>query len=278
MSESQPDQAEERFAAQQDDAIPSRGYRMLRLVGLGGSAGSIPALQTFFRSMSADSGMAFVVVIHLSSAHESSLAEVIQRTTAMKVVQVRETERIEADCVYVIPPGKSLAALDGELRLDDLSGAKGRHVAVDLFFRTLADTYGPHATAIVLSGADGDGAIGIRRIKERGGLSIVQDPQEAEHDGMPRSAIATGVVDLVMPVAEMAARLLAYHRLQPQLRLRLEDDERGPAGPAAGTGDDDGEALLRQVLELVRNRTGHDFEAYKRTTVLRTPAGPPARR
>jgi two-component system CheB/CheR fusion protein len=169
----------------------------------------------------------------------------------------------------VIPPGKSLAALDGELRLADLPATAGHHVAVDLFFRTLADTYGPHATAIVLSGADGDGAIGIRRIKERGGLSIAQDPNEAEHDGMPRSAIATGVVDLVLPVAEMAARLVAYHRLEHQLELPLAADEHGPAGPAAGDGDDHHEVLLRQILELVRHRTGHDFQPYKRSTVLR---------
>src|SRR5512132_2226447 len=176
MNDLRPDEAEGRFSPLQDDAIPTRGDRLLPLVGLGGSAGSIPALQTFFRSMPADSGMAFVVVIHLSSAHESTLAELIQRTTAMPVVQVRETVRIEPDRVYVIPPGKSLAALDGELRLADLPATAGHHVAVDLFFRTLADTYGPHATAIVLSGADGDGAIGIGRIKERGGLSIAQDP------------------------------------------------------------------------------------------------------
>jgi len=268
MSDLQPDHAEEHYAPMQDDAIPTRGYRMLAMVGLGGSAGSIPALQTFFRTMPADSGMAFVVVIHLSSDHESSLAELIQRTTAMRVVQVRATERIEVNCVYVIPPGKLLSALDGELRLEDLPGRSGRHVAVDLFFRTLADTYGPHATAIVLSGADGDGAIGIRRIKERGGLSIAQDPSEAEHSSMPRSAIATGVVDLVLPVAEMAARLVTYHRLEQQLQLPSEDEPvSGPAKTAAGNRSD--EATLRHILELMRNRTGHDFDAYKRATVLR---------
>ena len=268
MNDLQPDHAEEHFAPMQDDAIPTRGYQMLPLVGLGGSAGSIPALQTFFRTMSADSGMAFVVVIHLSSDHESTLAELIQRTTAMRVVQVRETERIEVNCVYVIPPGKLLSALDGELRLEDLPGRSGRHVAVDLFFRTLADTYGPHATAIVLSGADGDGSIGIRRIKERGGLSIAQDPSEAEHGSMPRSAIATGVVDLVLPVAEMAARLLTYHRLEQQVRLPPEDEP--VAGPAPAAVDDrSDETTLRRILELMRNRTGHDFQAYKRATVLR---------
>lgn len=268
MSDLQPDHAEEHYAPMQDDAIPTRGYRMLPLVGLGGSAGSIPALQTFFRTMTADSGMAFVVVIHLAAEHESSLADLIQRTTAMRVVQVRATERIEVNCVYVIPPGKLLSALDGELRLEDLPGRSGRHIAVDLFFRTLADTYGPHATAIVLSGADGDGSIGIRRIKERGGFSIAQDPSEAEHGSMPRSAIATGVVDLVLPVAEMAARLLTYHRLERELRLPPEDEPVAGAVPAEGDDRSD-EMTLRRILELMRNRTGHDFDFYKRATVLR---------
>ena len=267
MSDLQPDHAEERFAGTSDDAIPSRGFQLLPLVGLGGSAGSIPALQAFFRSMPADSGMAFVVVIHLSTAHESALAELIQRTTSMRVVQVRATEKIEPNCVYVIPPAKSLAALDGELRLEDLPGTNGRHVAVDLFFRTLADTYGPHATAIVLSGADGDGAIGIRRIKERGGLSIAQDPHEAEHSSMPRSAISTGVVDLVLPVSEMAARLVSYHRLEQQLVLPPEAEPETRGQPAEADGTD--EAALRQVLEMMRNRTGHDFADYKRATILR---------
>ena len=267
MTDLKPDQAEEHFAGLLDDVTPSHGYRMLPLVGLGGSAGSIAALQVFFRSMPVDSGMAFVVVIHLSAAHESMLADLIQRTTTMRVVQVRETATIEANCVYVIPPAKSLSALDGELRLADLPPHSGRHVAIDLFFRTLADTYGPHATAIVLSGADGDGAIGIRRVSERGGLSIAQDPHEAEHGNMPRSAIATGIVDLVLPVAEMAERLIAYHRLEKKLRLPPEAE----TGGATQTSDAEvrDEAALRTVLDVMRSRTGHDFTAYKRATILR---------
>ena len=266
-SDLSPDHVEERLAAPLDQVVPARADQLLPLIGLGGSAGSIPALQTFFRTMPPDSGMAFVIVIHLSSTHESALAELIQRTTAMRVVQVRETEQIRPDCVYVIPPGKSLAALDGELRLDDLPANGGRHVVVDLFFRTLADAYGPRGTAIVLSGADGDGAIGIRRVKERGGLSIAQDPLEAEHGGMPRAAIATGVVDLVLPVGAMAARLISYHRLERQLRLPPES-ARAPA-PVPVQDEDVDEAALIQVLHLMKTRTGHDVAAYRRATVLR---------
>ena len=174
-----PDHAEQELAHVVDDAVPSRSYEMLPMVGLGGSAGSIVALQGFFGAVPADSGMVFVVVMHLSADHESSLAQIIQLTTSMPVQQVHGTTRVEANHVYVIPPGKTLSSANGHLTCDDISPDRGRRVAVDLFFRTLADTHGPNAAAIVLSGADGDGAIGIKRVKERGGLTIAQDPGEA---------------------------------------------------------------------------------------------------
>ena len=165
----------------------------LPTVGLGGSAGSISALQTFFKAMPADSGMAFVVILHLSPEHESTLAEVLQHSTSMPVRQVNETEKVEANHVYVIPPAKALTSMDGQLRLSRLQTEQGRRAAIDLFFRTLADTHGPRASAIVLSGADSDGALGVKRIKERGGLTIAQDPDEALHREMPSAAIATGM-------------------------------------------------------------------------------------
>jgi len=211
--EPSPDHAEEALADEVDDAVPARSYQMLPMVGLGGSAGSIAALQGFFAGAPSDGGMAYVVVMHLASDHESVLAEIIQRATAMPVQQVTDTVRVEANHVYVIPPGKTLSSANGHLTCGDLTGDAGRRVAVDLFFRTLADTHGPNAAAIVLSGADGDGAIGIKRIKERGGLTIAQDPDEAEHSGMPRSAIATGMVDWILPVRDMPTRLGAYTRL-----------------------------------------------------------------
>ena len=117
----------------------------------------------------------------------------------MRVVQVSEAVEVEPNCVYVIPPGKNLLMADGQLVLNDLRHENGKRSAVDIFFRTLAETHGPRSVAIVLSGADGDGAIGMKRIKENGGLTVAQEPGEAEHDGMPRSAIATGMVDWVLP-------------------------------------------------------------------------------
>ncbi|QJW84220.1 hypothetical protein HK414_11365 [Ramlibacter terrae] len=134
---------------------------------------------------------------------------------------------------------------------------------VDIFFRTLADSHGAHAAAVVLSGMDGDGSIGIKRIKERGGLTVAQDPDEAMHGSMPRSAIGTGMVDWVLPVQEMPARLLSYFRLEGTVSLPVEE----PAPENRHAGDD--EDRLRDVLSFLRSRTSRDFSQYKRATVLR---------
>ena len=235
------------------------------VVGLGGSAGAIQALREFFAAMPPRPGMAFVVVLHLSPEHESVLADLLQRVTALRVLKVTGTVAMEPDTVYVVPPGKVLEVRDGSLVLAPLPPDRHRHVAVDLLFRTLADTHGARATAIVLSGADGDGAIGIKRIKERGGLTIAQDPEEAQVAGMPSSAIATGMVDWVLPVGQMAERVIEYHRMAP--RLRLPASRTPPPTPSLAEASD--ERALREVLALLRHRTGRDFGDYKRATVVR---------
>ncbi|RYF15313.1 MAG: PAS domain S-box protein [Comamonadaceae bacterium] len=262
--ELRPDGAEEQLAEQMDNIVPSYGYAKVPVVGLGGSAGSIEALQEFFTTMPPHSGLAFVVVIHLSSDYDSVLTDVIQRCTKMHVVKVQETLTVAPDTVYVIPPGRILQSQDGELKLAAIPEGRARHVTVDVFFRTLADSHGAHAAAVVLSGLDGDGSIGIKRIKERGGLTVVQDPEQATHDSMPRHAIATGMVDWVLPVRDMPARLLQYFRLEHAVELPPEDGP--PESPSlAGSG----ESELRDVLSFLRTRTGRDFNQYKRATVLR---------
>jgi two-component system CheB/CheR fusion protein len=257
-----PDGAEEDLADQMDDIVPSYGYKKVPVVGLGGSAGSIEALQAFFTTMPPQSGLAFVVVIHLSPDHESILTEVIQRCTRMKVQKVERSLEVQPNAVYVIPPGMLLQSVDGELTVEDIPEGHARHVTVDIFFRTLADSHGPHAAAVVLSGLDGDGSIGIKRIKERGGLTVAQDPAQALHDSMPRSAIGTGMVDWVLPTQEMPARLLSYFRLEHSVEL---PDEEAPDAAAAEADD----RQLREVLNFLRMRTGRDFGNYKRATVLR---------
>ncbi|HWB02879.1 MAG TPA: chemotaxis protein CheB, partial [Verrucomicrobiales bacterium] len=265
--EKAPDAAEEELGDEIDNAVPTRGLSMLPVVGIGGSAGSIDALQRFFSLMSPTSGMAFVVVVHLSPEHDSILAELLQKSTSMQVIQAYDSVKLLPDSVYVIPPGKHLSSMDGRLQLTELNHERGRRVAVDLFFRTLADTHGPHSAAVVLSGADGDGAIGIKRIKERGGLTIAQDPAEADFTGMPHAAIDTGMVDWVLPVEQIPSRLLSYRQNGTRLKLPPEDGPQPGAAPEAGPADK--ESALREILLFLRTRTGRDFSYYKRATILR---------
>lgn len=262
-----PDVSEEELGAAMDNAVPTRGYPETRVVGLGGSAGSIPVLQRFLEAMPATSGMAFVVVLHLSPEHDSSLAQTLQRSTTMKVAQARDGELLDVNRVYVIPPGKHMTLTDGHVRLTDLPREPGRRMTVDLFFRSLADTHGPHAVAIVLSGGDGDGAIGVKRIKERGGLTIVQDPAVAEHSGMPRAAIATSMVDWVLRVEEIPARLVDYKARERRMQLPSERGPNPAAEPRPAAAND--ETVLREVLMFLRARTGRDFSYYKRATIVR---------
>ncbi|MEP6607728.1 MAG: CheR family methyltransferase [Burkholderiaceae bacterium] len=268
VRELSPDHAEVELAPLIDDAIPTRGYQMLPMVGLGGSAGCIPALQAFFHAMPPEPGLVFVVILHLSAEYESMLAELLQRSTAMRVEQVNRTIEVEANHVYVIPPGKQIASANGRLELVDLPSERGKRVAVDLFFRTLADTHGAHAAAIVLSGADGDGAIGVKRIKERGGLTIAQDPREAQHESMPSASIRTGMVDWVLPVADIPERLISYYERARRLELPPEDGAH-PATPSRRSSLAQDEAALRDILIYLHTRSGRDFSYYKRATILR---------
>lgn len=259
-----PDRAEEN-APPLESGSGFPPFHPLPVVGLGGSAGSLAPLQAFFSRIATDTGMAFVVVLHLAADRESQLAEVLQRQTPLPVVQVRERVRVEPNRVYVIPPGHHLSMTDGHLELAELPRERGRRVAVDYFFRTLADTHGASAVAIVLSGADSDGAIGIKRIKERGGLTIAQAPEECEQPGMPTSAIETGHVDWVLRATDMADRIGAYRRNGRRLHLPVPEAETAHARP----NDPIGEADLRDVLSVLRARTGRDFHTYKRGTIIR---------
>ena len=249
------------------------------LVGLGASAGGLRALQTFFEGMPEKSGMAFVVVMHLSPDHESSLTEILQQRTTMPVVQVAGTVSVEPDHVYVIPPGKHLSLQDSSIVLVEPQQPIGLRIAVDLFFRALSVAYGPRAVCIVLSGADSDGAIGIKHVKEQGGLTIVQDPSEAEFDGMPRMAISTGMVDWVLPVAQMPIQLLEFMRNERTMHVPPEKIPGGEDTPEDGNSGGPvqiaqlpsitDETALMEVLRFLRGQTGHDFAHYKRATILR---------
>jgi two-component system CheB/CheR fusion protein len=233
------------------------------VVGIGASAGGIPALQKFFSNTSPDGGMAYVVILHMPPEHDSKLAEILQLSTSMPVRKVTETVLVEPDHVYVIPPEHNLAMVDGVIDLTQRDVSSLRQVPVDLFFRTLAEAYGRDAYAVVLSGTGADGTLGMERIKEMGGMAFAQDPQDAEFDGMPLSAIATGLIDVVLPAADLSAKITSIHAFD------LKSRGRGQPKIDPFSGETTDAASLREILSLVRLRTGHDFSSYKRPTLLR---------
>ena len=230
----------------------------LIVAGLGASAGGVEALEAFFAELPEIDGVAFVVVLHLADDQESQLADVLQRSLPLPVTQVTEAVAIEAGHVYIIPPSKNLLAADGTLVLEPIERDRVRRRPVDHFFRTLAQAYGERAVGVVLSGTGANGTVGVRAIKEAGGLILAQDPDDAAFDEMPRSALASGVVDGVGPAGALAAEVVAYaHRVR---QSRPESLEALP---------EDGAKALQGILSHLRARTGRDFAAYKRATVLR---------
>src|SRR5499427_7803833 len=224
------------------------------IVTIGASAGGVTPLQRFFEALPEQTGAAFVVVVHLDPDHRSGLPQILGGRTRMPVIQVNKTEKLEADHVYVIPPDRRVQLIDHEISPTEFEEPRGKRAPIDGFLRSATE----HATAgfaIVLSGAGSDGAIGVRAIKEAGGIILIQDPQEAEYASMPRSAIATGVADFVLPIRELAERLVELIHVKqtaPPVEEPKIDEE-----------------LLRRILAHLRVRTGHDFSKYKRSTVLR---------
>jgi PAS domain S-box-containing protein len=234
------------------------------VVGIGASAGGIQALTQFFARVRDASGIAYVVILHLSPDHDSQLAHLLQNTTNMPVMQVERRLRVVPDHVYVIPPNKTLEINNGYLEISEVTSIEVRRAPVDIFFRTLAESHHERAVAVVLSGTGANGSMGIKRVKERGGCAIVQDPKEAEYGEMPKHSLATGLVDSVLPVAEIPNRIVAYRDSLRRLRLSdVEQPDRISEEPQTS------EAALRDILTQLRVRTGHDFSNYKRATVLR---------
>lgn len=240
------------------------------VVGLGASAGGIESLLRFFGSMPADCGMAFVVILHLSPKHESNVDKILQRATRMPVLQVDSRTPIRPGHVYVISPALHLEMSDGHLLVSAAERPRERQVAIDLFFRTLADNHKARAFAIVLSGTGADGSVGMARIKEQGGLTIAQLPEDAEFDGMPRSAIEHNVVDFVLSAVDMPQKLLDLWGNAQRIEMPCEA---GVAGithlPTSKERAEAAESALVGVLKLLAQRSGHDFQHYKRATVLR---------
>ena len=183
------------------------------MVGIGASAGGLDAFERFFRHVPPDSGMAFVIVQHLDPTHKSLLVELLQRFTPLPVLEIEDGMAVPPNHVYVIPPNNDLTIAGGVLRLEQRpADSTGPRLPIDSFFRSLAEDQRERAVGIVLSGTGSEGAQGLKEIKGAGGLTLVQEPASAQYDGMPRHAIATGFVDLILPPEQMPEALLAFLR------------------------------------------------------------------
>jgi len=236
------------------DAAPARPCP---IVAIGASAGGIAALQQFFPRVPHDSGLAYVVIQHLDAGHESVLTSIIQRCASIDTQTAAEASAIEPDRIYVVPPGVSVTVQDSHLHLARMPAARVKRTPIDDFFISLANDQGENAAAVILSGTGSDGTIGLRAIKEHGGLTLAQE--SAEYDGMMRSAVQTGLVDMVLPADEMAVALVDYFRHANHVATNGELNRRKR---------DVSDQLSRFAL-LLRARTGHDFSGYKENTILR---------
>ena len=225
-----------------------------RVVGIGASAGAMDPLKEFFTRIGSESGLAFVVVQHLDPNHISYMPEVLARQTGMKVIEATDRAPVQANFVYTIPPNKFISLDNGVLRLSEPTKRDGLKLPIDFFFRSLAHDRGADAIAVLLSGGGSDGTLGIREIRGAGGLVIVQNPETAQFDSMIESAIATGLVDFVLPVQEIPAKLLHY--------VRQVSENYGATPQTISAGID-------AILELLVNETKSDFRSYKKSTVRR---------
>ncbi len=228
------------------------------VVGIGASAGGVEAFESFFSQMSPTTGMVFVVVQHLAPDHPSILAEIIQRYTQMPVQQVKNDMQVMANHVYVIPPNSMMGLFNGHLQLLQPAESTSIRLPIDYFFRSLAADMHERAVGIILSGTASDGTLGLKAIKEQGGMIMVQDPTSTVYDGMPRNAISTGLVDFILTPAAMPQQLEKYRR------LALDSNINWGTPPTEEAPDS-----LQQILFLVRTQTGQDFSQYKESSIRR---------
>jgi two-component system CheB/CheR fusion protein len=233
------------------------GRERFPIVGIGASAGGLEALEQFLRHVPVESGMAFVIVQHLDPTHKGVMPELLQRATDMEVIQAEDRMKVKPNCAYVIPPNKDMSILHDVLYLFEPSAPRGLRLPIDFFLRALAEDRQEGSIGVILSGMGSDGTMGLRAIKGKGGLSLVQDPASAKFDSMPRSAIDSGLTDLVAPAEALPGKIidfLRHDRVLAKTTHSLEEKER---------------SALEKVLILLRHKTGQDFSLYKKTTVYR---------
>lgn len=226
------------------------------IVGIGASAGGLEAIGAFLSHVPAETSMAFVIVQHLDPNYKGIMAELVGRVTSMKVMQVRDHQKVQPNCVYVIPPNKDMAIMHGVLHLFEPAAPRGLRLPIDYFFRSLAEDRHHLSIGVILSGMGSDGTMGLRAIKDHSGIVLVQEPSSAKFDAMPRSAIDAGLADFVAPPEELPERIIHYLKHAPH--LTQEPSLEGTT-----------QSNLEKVLLLIKAQTGQDFSMYKKSTIYR---------
>jgi len=238
-------------------ALQQQASALFPIAGIGASAGGLEALEQFLRHVPAKSGIAFIIVQHLDPTHKGMMRELLKRATSMEIFQVRDGMRVKSDCVYVIPPNKDMSILHGVLHLFEPTAPRGLRLPIDFFLRSLADDSQERSIGVILSGMGSDGTMGLRAIKEKMGVALVQEPASAKFDSMPRNAIAAGLADIIAPAVDLPGKIIDYLNhtiLIAKNGLPLEEKD---------------QSALEKVFILLRSKTGHDFSMYKKNTVYR---------
>ncbi|TVQ93270.1 MAG: PAS domain S-box protein [Bacteroidetes bacterium] len=238
------------------DKKPTPEQALFPIVGIGASAGGLEAMEQFLKNVPEITGIAYVVVQHLDPTQKGMLPELLQRNTKMKVFQASDGMLVSPNCVYVIPPNKSMSILHGKLQLFPPQETRGLRLPVDFFLRSLAKDQKDLSIGLILSGMGSDGSVGIRAIKECNGIVMVQDPASAKYDSMPKNAIESVLVDIVAPPHELYAKLRGFLKHIPLIKTNLD----------IATKD---QSALEKIIYLLRTFTGNDFSLYKKSTMYR---------
>ena len=235
---------------------PALAARKFPIIGVGASAGGLEALEQLLGNVPNISGMAYVVIQHLDPTQKGMLPELLQRISKIKVYQAEDRMKVKPNCVYVIPPNKSMSILKGVLYLFEPVEARGMRLPIDFFLRSLADDQNEFAIGVILSGMGSDGSIGLQAIKEKGGIAIVQEPETAKFDSMPRNAIDAGLIDIIAPSNEIHLKLVDFFNHLPEVKSELKGEQKN-------------KSAMEKIIILLRTHTGNDFSLYKKNTIYR---------
>ena len=250
--------------SKKDKQTPPASVQNFPIVGIGASAGGLDAFKRLLKAIPEDSGMAYVLVQHLDPSHDSILPEILSRITNIPVHEITDDIALAPDHIYIIPSNKILISTDGVLKLA-IRNNKTLNYTIDVFFASLAEVHQSFAIGVVLSGTGSDGTLGLKAIKEHGGITFAQDSESAAYDSMPQSAVNAGVVDFVLAPEDIPAQLLQVNSTYKKVHAEKEDAEEENAFPIPKDDDD----TFKQIIAILRQRSGVDFTYYKQPTLRR---------